>query len=171
MPGKYLCVHCGRERGNGCGCVSPFADNAVLAAMRDDVAQENAMKSVIAMMQRMTDNIFAFGDSLRDSGQNVPGITDWLPGHNRIPRPDMVFINPLDREKFEPYDIPVTEWHHVPKGTAYLVEDDVFNLTARLDYRFGFNKAGYPVSEYENFKIECDPGKRCDPPDGESEGE
>ena len=124
MTGKYVCVHCGRERGNGCGCVSPFADNAVLAAMRDDVAQENAMKSVIAMMQRMTDNMLLFGDSLRDEGQIVPGITDWLPG-DRIPRPNLAIVNPRHRKQFELTAIPFIESHHVPEDMVYLVEQTI----------------------------------------------
>ena len=128
----YKCVHCGRERGNGCRCVSPFADNDILAAMRDELAQENSMKSIIAMMQRSVDNMLLFGDSLRDSGQTVPGITDWLPGHGPIPRPDMVIINPRDREKFEPYNIPVTEWHFVPEDTVFLVEQPIFWTKTRL---------------------------------------
>ena len=71
-----------KARENGCRCVSPFADNNVLADMRHEQIQEETLKGVIAMMQRMTDNMLTLGDILRDDGQTVPGITDWLPGYS-----------------------------------------------------------------------------------------
>ena len=128
MSGKYLCVHCRQEQ---CGCVNPFADNAVLAAMRDDLAQENSMKSIIGMMRRLTDNILFLGDSIRYSGQIVPGITDWLPGHGRIPSPDMVIANPTHSARLGEYDIPFVVSPHVPEDVMYLVEQPTHWIGSR----------------------------------------
>lgn len=118
MAGKYICVHCKREL---CQCASPFADNPVLIAMRGEVRQEATLNQIIIMMQRITDNILWYGDTLRDSGQNVPGITDWLPG-DRIPQPDTVLVNPVYHKKLGPYNLPIVESHLVPEGMVYLIE-------------------------------------------------
>lgn len=149
-----VCVHCMKERGAGCRCVSPFADNAVLAGMRDDLAQESALKSVIAMMQRMTDNMLLFGDRLSDDGQTVPGITEWLPG-DRFPRPNMAIVSPKYSDSFQSSDIQVLTSHHVPEDMVYLVEQPAHWIGSRCS---GIN-------------IQDDDGKRHYPPVDESDGE
>ena len=59
----YVCVHCMKERGNGCRCVSPFADNAVLAAMRDDREFCDALDRIRLRIAGITDSMFLLEDA------------------------------------------------------------------------------------------------------------
>ena len=61
MNRKYVCVHCMKERGNGCRCVSPFADNEILADMRRERKFE-MLNRMLPGFTKMIDSMIISGD-------------------------------------------------------------------------------------------------------------
>ena len=61
MTSNYVCVHCGRERGNGCGCVSPF----------DDRPSEftKSCRRIMGSVRRLSKSIIAFSIALTPFAQ------------------------------------------------------------------------------------------------------
>ena len=60
MGGKYVCVHCMKERGNGCRCVSPFDDT-----LSDLVKRHRMVSGILARaIKRMPSFLTPLGAKL-----------------------------------------------------------------------------------------------------------
>ena len=93
---RYICVHCLLEKNipGGCLCVSPFADNAVLADMRRQDELDEYMNRLGASVLVVGEAMMLLGDACRDSVFTQPSHRlDWerrrkegffnTPGKNR----------------------------------------------------------------------------------------